>query len=266
MSRKPDFCKCQRTTSGGTRDPAAHDTASHRLWPGHAAGRGQARLHARLHARPGGARRAGDHLAGPARPSSATARRHAPGRYRRRSRQGHHRVLPPRPPGRRSRRVARGDRGRRGRGTACPRRDPRRRAPGRRAARLRRRGGPAAPASCSRRGTPTPGRPPWPSPAAIAPAAAPGRPAARIDPALVYAACQRVLAASGVLAVITASRTLEGRLAHLAGHVVAAACAAGLVNAQYIVLSTPPSTATVLPPDPRPPLPPASWRARPAGR
>jgi hypothetical protein len=56
------------------------------------------------------------------------------------------------------------------------------------------------------------------------------------DPALVYAACQRVLAAGGVLAVITASRTEGGQLADLAGHAVAAARAAGLVYAQHIVL------------------------------
>jgi hypothetical protein len=56
------------------------------------------------------------------------------------------------------------------------------------------------------------------------------------DPALVYAACQRVLAPGGVLAVITASRTEGGQLADLAGHAVAAARAAGLVYAQHIVL------------------------------
>jgi hypothetical protein len=56
------------------------------------------------------------------------------------------------------------------------------------------------------------------------------------DPALVYAACERVLAAGGVLVVITASRSLDGQLADLAGHPVAAARAAGLVYAQHIVL------------------------------
>ena len=57
------------------------------------------------------------------------------------------------------------------------------------------------------------------------------------DPALVYAACQRVLAPGGVLAVITASRASSGgQLADLAGHAVAAARAAGLVYAQHIVL------------------------------
>ena len=57
------------------------------------------------------------------------------------------------------------------------------------------------------------------------------------DPALVYAACQRVLAPGGVLAVITASRASGGgQLADLAGHAVAAARAAGLVYAQHIVL------------------------------
>jgi hypothetical protein len=56
------------------------------------------------------------------------------------------------------------------------------------------------------------------------------------DPALVYAACQRVLAPGGVLAVITASRAARGQLADLAGHAVAAARAAGLVYAQHIVL------------------------------
>jgi hypothetical protein len=56
------------------------------------------------------------------------------------------------------------------------------------------------------------------------------------DPALVYAACQRVLAPGGVLAVITASRAPGGQLADLAGHAVAAARAAGLIYAQHIVL------------------------------
>jgi len=56
------------------------------------------------------------------------------------------------------------------------------------------------------------------------------------DPALVYAACQRVLAPGGVLAVITASRASGGQLADLAGHAVAAARAAGLIYAQHIVL------------------------------
>jgi hypothetical protein len=54
--------------------------------------------------------------------------------------------------------------------------------------------------------------------------------------ALVFAACQRVLAPDGVLAVITASRADGGQLADLAGHAVAAARAAGLVYAQHIVL------------------------------
>jgi hypothetical protein len=56
------------------------------------------------------------------------------------------------------------------------------------------------------------------------------------DPALVYAACQRVLAVGGVLAAITASSAEDGQLADLAGHAVAAARAAGLVYAQHIVL------------------------------
>jgi hypothetical protein len=55
-------------------------------------------------------------------------------------------------------------------------------------------------------------------------------------PALVYAACQRVLAPGGILAVITASRADDGQLTDLAGHAVAAARAAGLVYAQHIVL------------------------------
>jgi hypothetical protein len=54
--------------------------------------------------------------------------------------------------------------------------------------------------------------------------------------ALVYAACERVLASAGVLAVITASRADGGQLADLAGHAVAGARAAGLVYAQHIVL------------------------------
>jgi len=56
------------------------------------------------------------------------------------------------------------------------------------------------------------------------------------DPALLYAACQRVLAPGGVLAVITASRAPGGQPADLAGPPVAAARAAGLVYAQHIVL------------------------------
>jgi hypothetical protein len=54
--------------------------------------------------------------------------------------------------------------------------------------------------------------------------------------ALVYAACQRVLAPGGVLAVVTATRALGGQLTDLAGHAVAAARTAGLVYAQHIVL------------------------------
>jgi len=52
----------------------------------------------------------------------------------------------------------------------------------------------------------------------------------------VYAACQRVLAPGGILAVVTASRAPGGQPADLAGHAVAAARAAGLVYAQHIVL------------------------------
>jgi hypothetical protein len=61
-------------------------------------------------------------------------------------------------------------------------------------------------------------------------------PSGGVGPALVYAACQRVLAGGGVLAVLTASRADGGQLADLAGHAVAAARAAGLVYAQHIVL------------------------------
>ena len=64
----------------------------------------------------------------------------------------------------------------------------------------------------------------------------PSEPGGGDDPALVYAACQRVLAPCGVLAVITTSHADGGQLADLAGHVVAAARAAGLVYAQHIVL------------------------------
>jgi hypothetical protein len=56
------------------------------------------------------------------------------------------------------------------------------------------------------------------------------------DPALLYAACQRLLAPGGVLAVITASPAPGGQHADVAGHTVAAARAAGLVYAQHIVL------------------------------
>jgi hypothetical protein len=54
---------------------------------------------------------------------------------------------------------------------------------------------------------------------------------------LAYAAAHRVLAPSGILAVITASHAPDdGRLADQAGHAVAAARAAGLIYAQHIVL------------------------------
>ena len=53
---------------------------------------------------------------------------------------------------------------------------------------------------------------------------------------LLYAACERVLRPGGVLAVITASPGAGGPPGDLAGHVVAAARAAGLVYAQHIVL------------------------------
>jgi hypothetical protein len=64
----------------------------------------------------------------------------------------------------------------------------------------------------------------------------PPQPGGADGPGLVYAACQRVLAPGGILAVITASRAPDGQLADLAGHAVAAARAAGLVYAQHIVL------------------------------
>jgi hypothetical protein len=64
------------------------------------------------------------------------------------------------------------------------------------------------------------------------------------DPVLVYAACQRVLAPGGVLAVITASRAEGGQLADLAGSTPSTSS-----------WSTPPSTATTSPPAPPPPLP-----------
>jgi hypothetical protein len=53
---------------------------------------------------------------------------------------------------------------------------------------------------------------------------------------LLYAACQRVLAPGGVLAVITTSPASGGRLTDLPGQVTAAARAAGLIYAQHIVL------------------------------
>ncbi len=55
-------------------------------------------------------------------------------------------------------------------------------------------------------------------------------------PGLVYAACQRVLAPGGILAVITARPCADGQFTDLAGNAVAAARAAGLVYAQHIVL------------------------------
>lgn len=56
------------------------------------------------------------------------------------------------------------------------------------------------------------------------------------DPALLYVACERVLAPGGVLAVITASPGPSGQVTGEAGHTVAAARAAGLVYAQHVVL------------------------------
>jgi hypothetical protein len=74
------------------------------------------------------------------------------------------------------------------------------------------------------------------------------------DPALLYAACQRVLAPGGVLAVVTASRALDGQLADLAGHTVAAARAAGLIYAQHIVLVHAAIDGDQLAPDPAAPV------------
>jgi len=54
--------------------------------------------------------------------------------------------------------------------------------------------------------------------------------------ALLYAACERVLAPGGVLAVITATAGPGGQHTGLAGHTVAAARAVGLIYAQHIVL------------------------------
>ena len=53
---------------------------------------------------------------------------------------------------------------------------------------------------------------------------------------LLYAACERVLRPGGVLAVITPGPGGDGPPGDLAGHVVAAARAAGLAYAQHIVL------------------------------
>jgi hypothetical protein len=64
----------------------------------------------------------------------------------------------------------------------------------------------------------------------------PPEPRGADHPALLYAACQRLLAPGGVLAVITASPAPAGQHADVAGHTVAAARAAGLVYAQHIVL------------------------------
>lgn len=56
------------------------------------------------------------------------------------------------------------------------------------------------------------------------------------SPQVLYAACQRVLAPGGVLAVLTTSPTAAGRLHDLPGQAVTQARAAGLVYAQHIVL------------------------------
>jgi len=56
------------------------------------------------------------------------------------------------------------------------------------------------------------------------------------SPQQLYAACQRVLAPGGVLAVLTTSPTTAGRLCDLPGQAVTQARAAGLVYAQHIVL------------------------------
>jgi hypothetical protein len=60
--------------------------------------------------------------------------------------------------------------------------------------------------------------------------------AAQPGAGLLYAACQRVLAPGGVLAIIPPSPAAGGRLADLPGQVTAAARAAGLIYAQHIVL------------------------------
>ena len=222
--------------------PAAHDTPSQRP----RAVRAAHRRRARLRARPGGTRRAGEHLARPARPS----RRPQPGAvpragHRRSRREGHRRVLPARRPGRRARRHARGDRGRRRGGPARPRASSP--AGGCAVAGLPAGLDPAAwPLARLRPGGPdlllAPGDPDAGQAAlAITGCHGPGccsprEPGGADGPALLYAACQRVLAPGGVLAVITASRAPGGQLADLAGHAVAAARAAGLVYAQHIVL------------------------------
>jgi hypothetical protein len=66
----------------------------------------------------------------------------------------------------------------------------------------------------------------------------PGCPAVAGQPGtgLLYAACQRVLAPGGVLAVIPPSPAVGGRLIDRPGQVTAAARAAGLIYAQHIVL------------------------------
>jgi hypothetical protein len=56
------------------------------------------------------------------------------------------------------------------------------------------------------------------------------------DGGLLYAACERVLRPGGVLAAITPGPSGDGPPGDLAGHVVAAARAAGLAYAQHIVL------------------------------
>jgi hypothetical protein len=74
-------------------------------------------------------------------------------------------------------------------------------------------------------------------------------------PALVYAACQRVLAPGGVLTVITATPGPGSQLTDLAGHTVATARAAGLIYAQHIVLVHAAIHGDQLTPDPAAPLP-----------
>lgn len=67
---------------------------------------------------------------------------------------------------------------------------------------------------------------------------------------VLYAACHRVLAHGGILAVITASPVPGGPPADAAGHAVAAARAAGFVYAQHIVLVHAPIRGDHLAPGP----------------
>jgi hypothetical protein len=80
-------------------------------------------------------------------------------------------------------------------------------------------------------------------------------------PGLLHAACARVLAPGGILAVVTSPAT-SGKLTDLAGYAVATARAAGLIYAQHIVLVHAAIDGDQLAPGPRA----AGAAAQPGGR